>query len=85
MHPACAQAFADATAAASPATATCTRVRRGHSAENMERRVICSQVLTPEAVAAFKEAIDNMYYFQLLIGASCPGSLCASPREGHGH
>jgi len=34
----------------------------------MDRRVICAMVMTPEAAATFKEAIDNMYYFQLLIG-----------------
>jgi hypothetical protein len=41
-------------------------------AEDMDRRVICTMTLTAAAAAEFKAAIDDMYYFQLVIGTLAP-------------
>lgn len=38
-----------------------------HFQENMERTAICTMTLTNDIATKFKEAIDNLYYFQLFV------------------
>jgi len=46
-----------------------------HFEEDMPKTAICTMVLTKENAQAFKDAIDNMYYFQLYVDDLPVGSF----------